>query len=189
MGMTKPWRWRVPVPEILTPYARTHLVSEIMGQGVELPQDLLTKAFRALDEALVAVETKFFSYKGIVRSQKEVPDHTTRLAAAKDVFTIAQLIQREKEAPSEEHYTAMEYDERAGVLRLISGTRPIGGTERQEFKVTHREYNKPTPGLPPGAALEALEALPPAPELSNMRDILLGDLHTEKSVISDEIVE
>jgi hypothetical protein len=105
--------------ELFTPTARARLVSEMFRHGVDLPEGLMTKAFRVLNEAMEATEIKFFSHKGFVKQQKEVVDHGIRIAAARETLTIAQMLTREKEQDGGTHTVAMEYDEKKAVLRLV----------------------------------------------------------------------
>jgi len=177
---------------IFTPAARARIVEELFSGGVEIPSGLLSKAFQVLDAGMAATETKFFSYKGYVKSREVVVDHQTRLAASKEVFSIATLLTREKDPPKVDGTVAMEFDNNTGVLRIVVGA---GGAAQALPVSTIRQVHAP-PVLTSAAAafLDEYPGMPklkgPGPPrlLSELDRILKEDLE-EKRILSDEIVD
>jgi len=178
---------------IFTNGARARIVEELFARGVSVPEDLLTRAFTVLHEGLEATETRFFSHKGYVKSREVVVDHVTRLAAAKEVFTVATLYTREKEAPKDEKTVAMEFDENTGVLRMV-----VGGASGPHTALQVSTVRQPKTLSPVERTVEQLDTLlgrpgehvptkvPRLKPRSALDEILSGDL---KQVISDEIVD
>jgi hypothetical protein len=92
-----------------------------MLRGILVPRELVNEAFRTVAAKLKAKETKFFAHKGRVVSKVDVEAHGTQLAAADQVFSLAGLYAREREAPSSTPMFALEVDSRTGVVRMVVG--------------------------------------------------------------------
>ncbi len=109
--------------ESLVPMALSvEKVRQEMLRGLILPRDIVNEALKTTAGKLKAKETKFFAHKGVVVSQKEVDDHTTQLAAADQIFSLAGLYARERMAAPQAPSVILEVDSKTGVIRLVVGS-------------------------------------------------------------------
>lgn len=88
---------------------------------VRVPDDLLQAAINTARAKLDAKETKFFTYRGEVIQREEVEAHSTQLAAADQIFSIAGVYARERER-IETPAVALEIDPVTGAVRLLIGS-------------------------------------------------------------------
>lgn len=93
-----------------------------MLRGIRVPRKMVNAAIQKTYEQLEAQETKFFTYKGDVVSQKDVSAHDIQAAATDRIFSLAGLYAKEREATSHTPTVAVEVDPVSGVIRLVVGS-------------------------------------------------------------------
>jgi hypothetical protein len=86
-----------------------------------IPDDLLSQALNVTKKKLNAKRTKFFTHKGVVQSAIDVEDHSTQLAAADQIYSLAGVYARERDPAPGVPLVALEYDSARGVMRLVIG--------------------------------------------------------------------
>lgn len=91
-------------------------------KGLEIEPDLLKTALRVTKSKLTAKVTKFGYYKGEVVSRVNVEDHSTQLAAADQIYSIAGVYSRERDKIDRSPTVALEVDPITGIVRVIVGT-------------------------------------------------------------------
>jgi len=92
-----------------------------MLRGILVPREMVNEALVTTYGKLRAKETKFFSHKGVVTMTRDVDDHSTQLAAADQIFSLAGLYARERESKNSTPGVALEVDPRTGVMRILVG--------------------------------------------------------------------
>ena len=92
-----------------------------MLRGIRVPPELVNEALKVTASKLKAKESKFFSFKGSVVDTVQVEDHSTQLAAADQIFSLAGLYARERADVASTPGVALEVDPRTGVVRIIVG--------------------------------------------------------------------
>lgn len=95
-------------------------VRRALLEGVRIPADLVNRSLAVLSDKLTAQETKFFSHKGFVVSERNVAAHGIQLEAADKIISMSGLYGREKEAQVGPPTVVMEVLPN-GVMRLVVG--------------------------------------------------------------------
>jgi len=95
-----------------------------MLRGIRVPRKMVNAAIQKTYDQLEAQETKFFTYKGDVVSQKDVPAHEVQAQASDRILSMAGLYAREREATASAPMVAVEVDPVSGVIRLVVGSGP-----------------------------------------------------------------
>lgn len=127
---------------------------------VAIPEDLVEQALKVTHNKLFAKRIKYFSRKGVVTDERVVEDHSVQLAAADQIYSLASLYARERDAIQPNNGVAIEFDQERGVLRIVVGdTRPAEHTQIQvvpaivettpkELVETHTNGDVPTQYIP-----------------------------------------
>jgi len=127
-----------------------------MLRGILIPRELVNEALKTTAAALHGQETKFFAYRGRVMQQVDVPNYGVQLTAADQIYSLAGLYSREREAFVGMPTVALEVDPHTGVVRLIVNS-------QVELSSQAEHPNTLAPELPTEAS--AAEALVEAPAL------------------------
>ena len=153
-------------------------VRERLWRSAAIPEALLHKAIKRLDEQLDATHTKFFTFQGEVKGQTELVDNAARLSAIDKVLSVAGAYQKEKEVNQGDRAVAMEIDPETGRFKIIVGM-SVGALASPEQEAADELMTKPQTremvsgprhgdlvGLPPGASGNVLDE---APQVINLR--------------------
>ncbi len=97
------------------------IMRQRMMERVALPADMVQRAMEITRAKLEAKTTKFFSHRGEVIDQVDVEDHATQLHAAEQVYSLAGLYARERDARPVTPTVVMEVDTVTGVIRMVVG--------------------------------------------------------------------
>lgn len=98
----------------------------------DVPEALPNDAIRTLKAGLNATRTKFHTFRGVVRSQSDVPDWIARIAAAKELLDVTGVSQRERVAPPAAPNVAIEVDPTTGIVRLVVVQRGVLPERKEE---------------------------------------------------------
>ena len=141
---------------------------------VAIPEDLVEQALKVTHDKLFAKRIKYFSRKGVVTDERVVEDHTVQLQAADQIYSLASLYARERDAIQPNNGVAIEFDQERGVLRIV-----VGET-RQNGEQSTRSIREST--------LIPQEALVVSPPMRRVEASAPKDVFDWK-VLTDEVVE
>src|SRR6266850_3591411 len=96
-------------------------IRERLFKGVEIAPEMLNEALKVTRKKLSAKVTKFGYYKGEVVSRVNVEDHSTQLAAADQIYSIAGVYSRERDKVDRMPTIALEINPITGVMKVIVG--------------------------------------------------------------------
>lgn len=172
--------------------ARAPIVTDVEAvrrgllEGIRIPAELVNRALNVVADKLDAKETKFFSFKGRVVTERQVDAHGIQLQATDQILSLAGLYARERIEAPEAPRIAMEIDSRTGVMRIIVGqtvplapslSKVIEAAPVAELLAEVEATTESTPAAPAVVAHDATRRRPmPIPD-SVMR------------IIHDEVVE
>ena len=107
-------------------------IRERLFKGVEIAPEMLNEALKVTRKKLSAKVTKFGYYKGEVVSRVNVEDHSTQLAAADQIYSIAGVYSRERDKIDRMPTIALEINPVTGVMKVIVGVPQAQLPPRQE---------------------------------------------------------
>ena len=146
---------------------------------VAIPEDLVEQALKVTHAKLFAKRIKYFSRKGVVTDERVVDDHATQLQAADQIYSLASLYARERDAIQPNNGVAIEFDQARGVLRIVVGeTRPA---EHAQIQVV--------PAIVETTPKELVETHTNGDAFIPRRPITLQPAAFDWKVLTDEVVE
>ena len=103
-------------------------------RNVRIPVDLLTKAFKKIDDQLDAKETKFFTHQGKVEEQVNVEAHDIQHRAALAILKVSELTNSDREHKSSTRPIELRIDPITGAFSIRVGG---DGLPEGEMEVPH----------------------------------------------------